>query len=117
MSRCPKLAISPSCTHTDPLVSLDGVAYALPERGSDLTLRLRGRGLSRYPPCGIDRDFGSVGDAEGVILVERVLSSRERAGPGGVLQFEGFVERLKGAPAAYPRYFHTGNAAKIEYPA
>lgn len=89
-----ELVIRPAGTYTDYfIVSLDGGAYAVPERGADLPLRLRGRVPSRYEAGGMDSSFGEGADEEGVIVVERFLPWDERAGAGGVLQFEGLVRR------------------------
>ncbi len=73
------------------VVSLDGAPYAIPERGADLAVRLRGRVPSRYAPGGINADFGQGADEEGVVVVERFVPWEDQVGPGGVLQFEGLV--------------------------
>lgn len=93
-----ELVINPSGAYTDYfVVSLDGGTYDVPERGAELTLRLRGRVPSRYEPEGMDADFGRGADEEGVIVVERFHAWEDHAGPGGVIQFEGLVRRPEDA--------------------
>lgn len=93
-----ELVINPSGTYTDYfVVSLGGGPYAVPERGADLALRLRGRVPSRYELGGMDADFGRGADEECVIVIERFLAWEEHAGPGGVIQFEGLVRRPEDA--------------------
>lgn len=96
------LVINPSGTYTNYfIVSLDGGAYALPQLGADLTLRLRGRVPSRYEPGGMDASLDQGPDEEGGLVMQRFCSWDERVGAGGVMQFEGFIQRPDAALHAH----------------